>query len=328
MGLADGSEPYPPKFITTLETNEQVLNSAYVLWQKRDQHLHSWILCSLKPALISSMYELNTSHQAWGALAERFVSQSRSHISYLKRQLQTLQQGSKSCTEYIRQAKQWADQLAAAGKPVAEDDLISYLISGLNPIFNSFITAFSFANRNTEMTFADFQTELLSREMLLENQKQQLQSPEHATFAFYSNRANPSTFHPSNKKSRFRSKTPPRFSTPSPRYSLATPRFSAPLRRPPTPHTIPGRNISPSFPTRPPHNNHHNPLPTCQICGKHNHTALDCYHRMDYTYQGRYLPSQLTAMIAHNTDFDNHDWLADSGANTHVAADPTTINDP
>jgi len=86
----------------------------------------------------------------------QLASQSRSHISYLKRQLQNLQQGSKTCTKYIRLAKQWADQLAATGKPVEEDDLISYIISGLNLVFNSFVTAFSFAIRNTDMAFADF----------------------------------------------------------------------------------------------------------------------------------------------------------------------------
>jgi hypothetical protein len=139
----------------------------------------------------------------WSALAGRFASQSRSHIFYLKRQLQTLQQGSNSCTEYIRQAKHWADQLVAAGKPVEEDDLISYLISGLNSIFNSFVIAFSLAICNTEMTFVDFQTKLLSYEVLLENQKQQLPPPKNATFSFYSNKTNPSTFHPSNRKPKF-----------------------------------------------------------------------------------------------------------------------------
>jgi hypothetical protein len=34
MGLVDGSEPCPLKFLTTAETNEQDLNPAYVLWQK------------------------------------------------------------------------------------------------------------------------------------------------------------------------------------------------------------------------------------------------------------------------------------------------------
>ena len=28
----------------------------------------------------------------------------------------------------------------------------------------------------------------------------------------------------------------------------------------------------------------------CQICGKRNHMALDCFHRYDYNYQGRHPP--------------------------------------
>jgi hypothetical protein len=106
MGLVDGSEPCLPKFLTTAETNEQTFNPAYVLWQKRDQHLLSWILCSLEPALISSMCGLNTSHLAWNALAERYASQSRSHISYLKRQLQNLQQGYKFPTSMLQTENQ------------------------------------------------------------------------------------------------------------------------------------------------------------------------------------------------------------------------------
>jgi hypothetical protein len=60
-------------------------------------------------------------------------------------------------------------QLVVAGKPDEENDLISYIINGLNPTFSPFVTEFSLAIRNTEKSFADFQTELLSHEMLLEN---------------------------------------------------------------------------------------------------------------------------------------------------------------
>jgi hypothetical protein len=50
---------------------------------------------------------------------------------------------------------------------------------------------------------------------------------------------------------------------------------------------------------------------------------------MDYAYQGRHPPEQLAAMIAHtNEDFVNNEWLADSGANTRVTADPSNLTDP
>jgi hypothetical protein len=69
--------------------------------------------------------------------------------------------------------------------------------------------------------------------------------------------------------------------------------------------------------------------PACQICGKHNHSALDCYHRMDYSFQGRHPPSELATMVAQmNEEFGAQKWLADSGANAHVTADAANIHDP
>jgi hypothetical protein len=50
---------------------------------------------------------------------------------------------------------------------------------------------------------------------------------------------------------------------------------------------------------------------------------------MDYTYQGRHPPPQLAAMAAQvNEDFKAQDWLADSGAITHITADTSNINNP
>jgi hypothetical protein len=90
------------------------------------------------------MYGLNTLCLAWASLAIRLASKSKSRISQLKRQLQNLQQGNKTCIEYLNVAKQWADQLLAAGKPAEDDDLILFVASSLNPLFTLFATAFSF----------------------------------------------------------------------------------------------------------------------------------------------------------------------------------------
>lgn len=56
--------------------------------------------------------------------------------------------------------------------------------------------------------------------------------------------------------------------------------------------------------------------------------TLDCYNRMDYHFQGRHPPPQLTAMVAtQNSQYmssqgtSSHTWLVDSGCNAHVTAD-------
>jgi len=104
--------------------------------------------------------------------------------------LQTLSQGPKTCSEFLQIAKSIADQLAATGNPVPDEELISFVLNGLNPPFTSFITTYSFATREHQISFGDFQDELLSHEMLLN--QQQTKVTDSSTFALTAQRpANP-----------------------------------------------------------------------------------------------------------------------------------------
>lgn len=163
MGFVDGSEVCPPQFLSK-EDGKNILNPEFTFWNKKDQFLLSWINTTLAEKVLSTVYGLNTSRLVWASLAKRFASDSKSRISHIKRQLQSLRQGSKTCSEYLQTAKQWADQLAAIGKPIEDDDLIHFLISGLNPTFNAFVTTFSLITRDNSFSFDDFQHELLNHE--------------------------------------------------------------------------------------------------------------------------------------------------------------------
>lgn len=98
------------------------------------------------------MFLINTSRQVWQSSALRFSSKSRSRIAHLKRKLQSLRRDSKSYREFLSLAKELADQLAAMGKSVDDEDLISYISSGLKPSYTSLVTAFNFATRNISNT--------------------------------------------------------------------------------------------------------------------------------------------------------------------------------
>jgi hypothetical protein len=97
MGLADGSESCPQKILCD-ESSKEVPSPEYTIWNKKDQFLLSWINITLFEKVFSTIYGFHSSKQVWTALANRFASQSCSHISHLKRQIQSLQQGSKTCT--------------------------------------------------------------------------------------------------------------------------------------------------------------------------------------------------------------------------------------
>jgi hypothetical protein len=91
QGLLDGTDPCPPKLIANATSDAEIQNPAYVAWLRRDRQLLNLIICALAPSLVPSMYGLKTSRLAWSNLATRFAAQSRSRISHLKRQLQSLQ---------------------------------------------------------------------------------------------------------------------------------------------------------------------------------------------------------------------------------------------
>jgi hypothetical protein len=136
---------------------------------------------SLSEKVLAIVYGLNTSQQAWTALATKFASRSKSRISNLKKQLQSLSQGPKSCADYLQSAKLLADQLNAAGNSKPEEEIITSILHGLNSSFTHFITTYSFHTRANKISFEDFQDELLSHELMLNQQQQE--ATDHSTFA-------------------------------------------------------------------------------------------------------------------------------------------------
>jgi len=120
-------------------------------------------------------------------LTNKVASQSLSRIAHHKRQLQSLTQGSTSCTDFLQSTKLWVDQLVVVGKPLADDDLISYVINGLNHVDAPFVTSLSFATKDHTISFDEFQSKLLSHEIFL-NQHHHLESSASTAHAMYSNK--------------------------------------------------------------------------------------------------------------------------------------------
>jgi hypothetical protein len=191
MAIVDGSEPCPPQSITD-EKGKTSPNPEYTNWNKKDQFLLSIITASLSEKVLSTVYGLNTSQQAWTALATKFASKSKSRIANLKKQLQNMSQGPKSCFDYIQAVKNLADQLGVAGNPIPEEEIISSILNGLNSSFTHFITTYSFHTRVNEISFEDFQDELLNHEMLL--QQHHTPIPDQSTFALTAYNPIPSQF--------------------------------------------------------------------------------------------------------------------------------------
>ncbi|XP_038975286.1 uncharacterized protein LOC120106363 [Phoenix dactylifera] len=136
-----------------------VLNPAYMSWQHKDQTVLSWIISSLSPSVVSTVYGLETSRLAWQALASRFAAQSKSRISHIK---------------------SW--------QAIDDEDLITYVLNGLTLHFQSFVTSYMLVTREKSMTFSDFQAELLNYDLMLRFHDHTIQ-PETGSYALYTNKA-------------------------------------------------------------------------------------------------------------------------------------------
>jgi hypothetical protein len=69
-----------------------------------------------------------------------YSSQSRAMIIQVHYQLATLKKGGSFVTEYFQTFKSLADTLAAAGQPLNDFELVSFLLAGLGSEFDPFVT--------------------------------------------------------------------------------------------------------------------------------------------------------------------------------------------
>nr|XP_044378684.1 uncharacterized protein LOC123101172 [Triticum aestivum] len=87
------------------------------------------------------MVSVESAHSAWTALKNMFSSQSRSRINNLRIALANTQKGNQSVPVYFSRMQSLADELAAAGRPMEDDELISFILAGLDLDYNPLVSA-------------------------------------------------------------------------------------------------------------------------------------------------------------------------------------------
>lgn len=82
-------------------------------------------------------------------------------------QLATLKKGGSAVSDYFQKFKALADTLAAAGQPLNDFELISFLLAGLGSEFDPFVT--SVTTRVEPLSLEELYGHLLTHEMRLEH---------------------------------------------------------------------------------------------------------------------------------------------------------------
>jgi gag-polypeptide of LTR copia-type len=278
-------------------------------------------------------------------LHSTFSATSQACLIELQQQLQSI-----TCAEYIQKLRSLADELTFIGSPVSDHDLVNYTLCGLGTDFNPLVLAVT--ARSDPISLPNLHVLLLTTENRLNSQHSTPSLPAAPDpTAFYSNTGprsftvkpdyhprpfnfsgprppsnfnprnnyRPNTFHP--RPNTYNSSRPSQFfhSRPPQRPLLPQPSSSLPLH----PSSVPVTGTTFNTPERTP----------CQICGRRNHQARNCYYRFDTRYSDPapssypYAPAPYHTFVAQpSSKFSPYEWCIDSGATHHITPELNNLS--
>ena len=77
----------------------------------------------------------------WAAIEGMFTSQSRVHVISTRMALATASKGTSSINEYSTKMKALADEMASAWSKLEDEELDSYILTGLDLDYNLVVSA-------------------------------------------------------------------------------------------------------------------------------------------------------------------------------------------
>ncbi|CAN1153111.1 Retrovirus-related Pol polyprotein from transposon RE1 [Linum perenne] len=302
-------------------------NPAYQEWKQNDRFVLLWLRSTMSERALSLVARAKTTQAAWSIINKTFQSQTSANRMRLKNQLQSLEKGALSMMDYVEKKREIADTLAANLSPISDEDLINYILSGLDSTYGPFTTAFMM-HKSDCITIDDLVGLLLQEESKLDRELQRqsalLPTPLPTPTISPGSTANAATrFHSSGRPSHS-----PRRSSPT-GHRLHNNQW--PRRYNAQSYTSSGSHTPTRFYNgqRQSYNDSRSTL-ICQICGRHNHEAIDCFQRNNQTdYPSRRPPPQgrQAHMVSYNPTSSVVDptWYFDSGATDHVTPDPDNL---
>jgi hypothetical protein len=88
----------------------------------------SLINSSVTEDVLATMVGITTARGTWTTLERMFTSTSRARAMQIRMELATIQKKDLSIAEYFRKVKRLGDTLAAIGKKLEDDELITYML--------------------------------------------------------------------------------------------------------------------------------------------------------------------------------------------------------
>jgi hypothetical protein len=164
LNLLDGTDT---ALATHLEVEDndgkkKIPNPDYVSWVSRDSTVLGWILNSLSPEILAHTIGVDSTAAVWATITKVCGSSSRSKINQLRGALGSTKKLELTASAFFAKMKGFASELAAAGKPVPEDEMIGYIINGLDGSYNDVAAS---VNGNNDITLDEVYDQIVAHDM-------------------------------------------------------------------------------------------------------------------------------------------------------------------
>jgi len=254
----------------------------------------SYLFSSLTKEIFGQVATASTAKELWAAIQELHASQSRARIMSTRMALAMATKGASSVAEFFVKMKGLADDMASACRKLEDEELVTFIITGLGEEFESIVSVV--ASRVEPISVNELYAQLIAFEQRKEIHGGSSQSS--ANVATKGGCGGGSGA--SNQQQRGRNDG-----------------GRDGFRRGGSGRGNGGRNNSNSNGGSGGRNFLAGVF--CQLCGKEGHTVVRCFKRFDTNFTG---PPQKSASSANTAPYGvDTNWYVDSGALDHITSD-------
>lgn len=164
-GFLTGASKAPAKEVAS-EKDAVVANPAYEEWVATDQQVLGFLLTNLSRDVLVNVSSCKMAAEAWLVIETSFSSMTKARSVNTRIALATTRKGDLSIAAYASKMRALGDELSNAGKTIDDDELISYILAGLDEDYNPVVT--SLVGRVEPLTYTEAYSQLLSFEHRLE----------------------------------------------------------------------------------------------------------------------------------------------------------------
>jgi hypothetical protein len=97
-----------------------------------DQQVPGYLLTTMTQEVMAQIATVTTAAELWSVVGEIYSSQTRAWSVNMRISLVTLKKGNMPATEFMSKMKALADEMAAVGKPLGDEELVSYILNSID----------------------------------------------------------------------------------------------------------------------------------------------------------------------------------------------------